>query len=368
MLPGALRSHNHAYAHTEQCIECCTSDACNHKGCGGLDYPGRRGPLCFNCPQSLDPSTCSSVKVCDENEICHLREEVEFGDSIFVQSCSQKHICNSGSPDIFGKRLVERCLRCCDSDLCNLGCTDSFLSTTSTLTTTTTTLTTPTTPSSTTTSLKYSSPFDCWEVFHNGYNTTGIYQIYPWGTSGKSIDALCNMDVEPKGWTVFQWRYPWTENFTRNWKEYKNGFGNVSSEFWLGNEILHLLTTPHRTLFYIGITSTYGGSWYERFDNMKIASEAQKYTITLGRASGTAGDQSTNKSSYHSGTMDGMPFSTYDRDNDLSSTYCASVHQGGWWYNNCYNVFLNGPKSDCYYQDVLTFSSVNSSILMITRM
>ncbi|XP_062579557.1 fibrinogen-like protein A isoform X2 [Saccostrea cucullata] len=345
MLPGALRSHNHAYAHTEQCIECCTSDACNHKGCGGLDYPGRRGPLCFNCPQSLDPSTCSSVKVCDENEIC-----------------------NSGSPDIFGKRLVERCLRCCDSDLCNLGCTDSFLSTTSTLTTTTTTLTTPTTPSSTTTSLKYSSPFDCWEVFHNGYNTTGIYQIYPWGTSGKSIDALCNMDVEPKGWTVFQWRYPWTENFTRNWKEYKNGFGNVSSEFWLGNEILHLLTTPHRTLFYIGITSTYGGSWYERFDNMKIASEAQKYTITLGRASGTAGDQSTNKSSYHSGTMDGMPFSTYDRDNDLSSTYCASVHQGGWWYNNCYNVFLNGPKSDCYYQDVLTFSSVNSSILMITRM
>ena len=31
-------------------------------------------------------------------------------------------------------------------------------------------------------------------------------------------------------------------NFIRNWLEYKVGFGNLSGEFWLGNEALRLLT------------------------------------------------------------------------------------------------------------------------------
>ena len=31
-------------------------------------------------------------------------------------------------------------------------------------------------------------------------------------------------------------------NFTRTWLEYREGFGDVSSEFWLGNEALRLLT------------------------------------------------------------------------------------------------------------------------------
>ncbi|XP_062589450.1 angiopoietin-4-like, partial [Saccostrea cucullata] len=217
-------------------------------------------------------------------------------------------ICDSGSPNIFGKRTTERCLRCCNSDLCNLECnyspsttrtktlattTATIPSTTSTATTnktttTTTTTTTATTIKTTTTALKYSFPFDCWEILHNGYNITGVYQIYPWGSSGKSIDVLCNMDVDPKGWTVFQWRHPLSVNFSRDWEEYKNGFGDVHGEFWLGNEILHRLTTPHRTLFHIGVSSVNGSSWYERCDNMKIASELQKYTITLGKASGTA--------------------------------------------------------------------------------
>ncbi|XP_062572194.1 tenascin-N-like, partial [Saccostrea cucullata] len=95
--------------------------------------------------------------------------------------------CGSATASIFGKRSTELCLVCCDSDLCNSDCGNRTRPITKT--TTTTILTT---------TMKYSFPFDCWEILHNGYNITGVYQIYPWGSSGKSIDVLCNMDIDPK--------------------------------------------------------------------------------------------------------------------------------------------------------------------------
>ena len=41
--------------------------------------------------------------------------------------------------------------------------------------------------------------------------------------------------------------------------------------------------------------------------------------------------------------INGMPFSTPDRDNDVSSSNCASHGGGsGWWFNACHNVNPNG--------------------------
>lgn len=41
---------------------------------------------------------------------------------------------------------------------------------------------------------------------------------------------------------VFQRRVGGSINFFRDWDSYKRGFGNLGTEFWLGNDCLHLLT------------------------------------------------------------------------------------------------------------------------------
>lgn len=48
----------------------------------------------------------------------------------------------------------------------------------------------------------------------------------------------------------------------------------------------------------------------------------------------TIGDALT----YH----DGQKFSTYDQDNDVYSSNCASRFKGAWWYRDCHKVNLNG--------------------------
>jgi len=39
---------------------------------------------------------------------------------------------------------------------------------------------------------------------------------------------------------------------------------------------------------------------------------------------------------------DGMRFSTFDKDLDVSPYHCAESYKGAWWYSSCHNANLNG--------------------------
>ena len=62
-----------------------------------------------------------------------------------------------------------------------------------------------------------------------------------------SFLAGCELREED-GWLIFQKRIDGTLSFDRSWSEYKQGFGNVESEFWLGNEKLHQITRESKHL------------------------------------------------------------------------------------------------------------------------
>ncbi|XP_073448241.1 pyruvate dehydrogenase E1 component subunit beta, mitochondrial isoform X4 [Aquarana catesbeiana] len=82
---------------------------------------------------------------------------------------------------------------------------------------------------------------NCKELLNLGTIFSGWYTIYPDGE--KSLTVFCDMDTEGGGWIIFQRRCDGAVNFLRDWKDYKRGFGNQLSEFWLGNDNIHLLTS-----------------------------------------------------------------------------------------------------------------------------
>lgn len=53
---------------------------------------------------------------------------------------------------------------------------------------------------------------------------------------------MCHVLPTGGGWTVIQRRVDGSVSFNRNWRDYRDGFGDLHSEFWLGNNHIHELT------------------------------------------------------------------------------------------------------------------------------
>ncbi|XP_067881674.1 angiopoietin-4-like, partial [Heterodontus francisci] len=85
-------------------------------------------------------------------------------------------------------------------------------------------------------------PIDCASIYYNGVNRSGVYTIVP-SIGGLPTRVYCDMDTAGGGWTLVQRRLDGTTDFNRGWKQYKEGFGELSAEFWLGNDHIHDITS-----------------------------------------------------------------------------------------------------------------------------
>ena len=94
------------------------------------------------------------------------------------------------------------------------------------------------------------------------------------------------MKTSGGGWTVFQRRLDGSVDFYRGWKDYKNGFGNLSGEFWLGLDKVHRITNVTQNDLHIDLEDTSGNTKYAEYDLFAIASENQKYQLSLGTYAG----------------------------------------------------------------------------------
>ena len=179
---------------------------------------------------------------------------------------------------------------------------------------------------------------DCQELFSAGFKKSGVYTVNP--TNKASFEVFCDMKTEGGGWTVFHKRVNGAWDFYRGWEEYKNGFGDIRGEFWLGNEKIHQLTEIPSQLR-VEIKTKSDVDKYAKYSTFTVANEASNYTLFVGFYSGTASDRLT----YHNG----MAFSTRDRDNDEFYDNCAVNHKGAWWYNSCFDSNLNSNYGDKTY-------------------
>lgn len=121
----------------------------------------------------------------------------------------------------------------------------------------------------------------------------------------KNFIVSCENTEDDKNWIVIQNRFDGDINFFRNWKDYKDGFGNIGGEFWMGLEKIHELTSNNIHELMITIEDFDGEKKIAKYSAFSIASEDAGYAMNLlGKYSGDAGDAL----SYHAG----MKFSTYE--------------------------------------------------------
>ncbi|XP_008286332.1 fibrinogen-like protein 1 [Stegastes partitus] len=184
---------------------------------------------------------------------------------------------------------------------------------------------------------------DCSQIFSSGSKSSGLYRIKPSG-SPSPVQVYCDMS-EGGGWTVIQRRINGTETFNRSWAEYKNGFGDVDAEFWLGNDNLNYITAQGNYSLRISLEDFDGNQRYAEYKNFKVADEKDHYRLTFGAYIGTAGDALSG--TYQTGVSEwashqDIKFSTYDQDNDNYKGNCAQEDKGGWWFNKCHSAHLNG--------------------------
>ena len=67
------------------------------------------------------------------------------------------------------------------------------------------------------------------------------------------------------------------------WKDYRNGFAISSTELWLGNEHVHVMTTAGKTYsLRIELTSYDGERRIAEYEDFELDSEMNNYRLHLG--------------------------------------------------------------------------------------
>ncbi|XP_032631326.1 angiopoietin-related protein 7 isoform X2 [Chelonoidis abingdonii] len=177
--------------------------------------------------------------------------------------------------------------------------------------------------------------YDCSSLYQKNYRISGVYKLPPDEFLGSpDLEVYCDMETDGGGWTIIQRRKVGLISFNRDWKQYKEGFGNIRGDFWLGNENIYRLSR-RPTLLRVELEDWEGNIRYAQYNQFTLSNEFNSYRLFLGNYTGNTGHDSLR---YHNNTA----FSTKDKDNDKCVDDCAALRKGGYWYSCCTDSNLNG--------------------------
>ncbi|CEF61170.1 Fibrinogen, alpha/beta/gamma chain, C-terminal globular domain and Fibrinogen, alpha/beta/gamma chain,C-terminal globular, subdomain 2 and Fibrinogen,alpha/beta/gamma chain, C-terminal globular, subdomain 1-containing protein [Strongyloides ratti] len=205
----------------------------------------------------------------------------------------------------------------------------------------------------------------CNEVKMAGPSSNGVYNLF---INKVKVHAVCDMKAHSGPYMVVQRRISSDIIFwNRTFKEYQFGFGDPSTNYWLGLEHLYqyqeylkknskskdfvlLLRIELRT----NVCDSNGSHcstgnvllptyfWHEY--KMKLSGPDDYYRLNIESIRGNLSTQND----FFVNVNSGRRFTTVDVDNDDSARVnCAERYSaGGWWYNKCSHANLNGIYPD----------------------
>ena len=151
-------------------------------------------------------------------------------------------------------------------------------------------------------------------------------------------NVYCDMTTSGGGWIVIQRnRNNSNLSFDKNWKEYEDGFGDLTEDFWGGLRLMNSLT--HRGQWELRVDfKTDEHTWsYLHYDHFSVGNATVAYPLMIAGYTGNIGDYFTAGSR----PLNNTKFSTYDNDNDVWSGSCATNYGSGWWHQKCFNINPN---------------------------
>eukprot|EP00111_Clytia_hemisphaerica_P019442 TCONS_00057358-protein len=163
---------------------------------------------------------------------------------------------------------------------------------------------------------------DCSDWKDRGYTIPGTYWIFRNRTKMRTV---CNTGNPP--WTLIQKRTS-AYDFNRSWEEYKNGFGDPETNFWIGNDKIHKLTYGRE------MQIRFTGEPYSKpkkfciYTGFYIEGEENKYRLHTGAHTGGS-DTYAGDWALHNGSL----FSVRSQDNDGWANHNCAVRfkLNGWW-------------------------------------
>ena len=120
---------------------------------------------------------------------------------------------------------------------------------------------------------------NCADRYKSNFTASGVFKIDP--DDLQDFDVFCDQGKAGGGWTVFQKRLDGSVDFYRNWTDYKQGFGNLSGEFWLGLDKIHRLTSQTKNKLRGELEDFEGNTAYAEYNTFAVADEADNYTLSV---------------------------------------------------------------------------------------